>query len=136
MAWRMRKTISKVRGDILSMTMQEVSERYQIPMEILKEYEGWNLWDETEGGMENSKYNDDDLQRLEMIMTLHNIGFEGKEIEQYMRLYFLGNVTCAARMKILRKKREQILDKVHFHEKRLEDLDYLRYKTLEEMEGK
>ncbi|EET60868.1 MAG: MerR family transcriptional regulator [Marvinbryantia sp.] len=111
------------------MTIQEASERYQIPMEILKEYEKWNLCDQVKKVMGNWQYDDEDLQRLGMIMTLHNIGFQEKEIEQYMKLYLRGDVTTAERMRILKQKRDQTLDEIHFQEKRLEDLDYLRYKT-------
>ena len=115
------------------MTIQEASEKYQIPMEILKEYEQWNLCDEVKKVMGNWQYDDEDLQRLGMIMTLHNIGFEKKEIREYMKLYLRGDVTAAERMRILTQKRQQTLDEIHFQEKRLQDLDYLRYKTQNRM---
>ena len=111
------------------MTKKEASEKYQIPMEILDEYEKWNLCDEVKKVMGVWQYDDSDLEKLGMILTLHDIGFSKKEIEEYMHMYLKGDETAAKRMRILKQKREQTLDEIHFHEKRLEYLDYLRYKT-------
>lgn len=44
-----------------------------------------------------------------------------------MRLSVCETDTTEKRMQILTQKREQMLDKIHFYEKRLEQLDYLRY---------
>ena len=111
------------------MTKKEASEKYRIPMEILEEYEKWNLCSEVKKVMGAWQYDDVDLDRLGMIMTLHDIGFSNTEIEEYMHLYLKGDETAAKRMRILKQKREQTLDEIHFQEKRLEYLDYLRYKT-------
>lgn len=111
------------------MTKKEASEKYRIPMEILEEYEKWNLCGEVKKVMGAWQYDDVDLDRLGMIMTLHDIGFSNTEIEEYMHLYLKGDETVAKRMRILKQKREQTLDEIHFQEKRLEYLDYLRYKT-------
>lgn len=111
------------------MTKKEASEKYRIPMEILEEYEKWNLCSEVKKVMGAWQYDDVDLDRLRMIMTLHDIGFSNTEIEEYMHLYLKGDETAAKRMRILKQKREQTLDEIHFQEKRLEYLDYLRYKT-------
>ena len=31
------------------------------------------------------QYDDQDIERLSMIMTLHDIGFDSSEVEEYMR---------------------------------------------------
>lgn len=111
------------------MTKNEASEKYQIPVEILDEYERWNLCSEVKKVMGMWQYDDSDLEKLGMIMTLHDVGFTNTEIEEYMHLYLKGDETAAKRMRILKQKREQTLDEIHFQEKRLEYLDYLRYKT-------
>lgn len=114
------------------MTMQEMSRRYQIPEEVLKEYETWNLCS-TEGKVSgNWQYDDQDLELLGKVMTLHDIGFEKDEIKRYMRLCLHGGIASAERIRILKQKREQMLDEIHFQEKRLSDLDYLRYEELKE----
>lgn len=57
------------------MTKEEASERYQIPLKILQEYENWNLCGEVKTGMGAWQYDDQDLERLGMIMTLHQTGY-------------------------------------------------------------
>ena len=85
------------------MTIYEASERYNIPLEILREYESWGLCGAVKKVMGAWQYDDTDLERLSLIMTLHDIGFATDEIENYM------------------------LDEIHFREKQLDRLNYLRY---------
>lgn len=118
------------------MTKEETSERYQIPLKILQEYENWNLCGEVKTGMGAWQYDDQDLERLGMIMTLHQTGFDQKEIREYMELYLAGEETAAERMRILKEKRDAALDEIHFQEKKLESLDYLRYQIRKNMEEK
>lgn len=73
------------------MTKQEASERYNIPVEILDEYESWGLCGEVKKVMGAWRYDDRDLERLSMIMTLHDSGFTNAEVETYMRLFLAGN---------------------------------------------
>ncbi|MCB6345450.1 MerR family transcriptional regulator [Enterocloster lavalensis] len=110
------------------MTVNEASEKYHIPVEILKEYESWGLCGEVKMVMGVWQYNDQDLQRLGMIMTLHEIGFSNEEVEAYMRLFLKGDSTEKERLEMLKKKRGKVLDEIHFKEKQLDCMDYLRYK--------
>lgn len=110
------------------MTINEASERYQIPIEILKEYEGWGLCGTVKQVMGVWQYDDQDLERLSMIMALHDIGFTNGEVEIYMRLMLQGESTEAQRLRMLGKKREQALDEIHLKEKQVDRLDYLRHK--------
>lgn len=109
------------------MTIQEASERYHIPMKILKEYESWGLCGEVKKVMGAWQYDESDIERLSTIMTLHDIGFTNKEVEQYMKLLLMGKSTEQERMKMLNQKRSGTLDEIHFKEKQLDRLDYLRY---------
>lgn len=59
--------------------------------------------------------------------TLRDIGFEPDEIETYLRLALEGDRTVAQRMLMLGEKRRGMLDEIHFWEKRLDRLDYLRH---------
>lgn len=91
------------------MTIQEVSERYHIPMEILKEYESWEINGSAKKEMGAWQYDDTDLERLSLIISLHDMGFESQEVESYMKL--LGQEgTETQRMRMLNKKRYSILD--------------------------
>ena len=110
------------------MTVNEASEKYHIPVEILKEYESWGLCGEVKKVMGVWQYNDQDLQRLGMIMTLHEIGFSNEEVEAYMRLFLKGDSTEKERLEMLKKKRGKVLDEIHFKEKQIDCMDYLRYK--------
>lgn len=109
------------------MTMEEASKRYNIPKEILQEYEKWGLCGTVKKVIGAWQYDDSDIERLSMIMTLRDIGFENNEIARYMELVLQGDSTSAERMKILKQKRDHALDEMHFHQKRIDRLDYLRY---------
>ena len=67
------------------MTIYEASERYCIPIQILREYESWGLCGEVKKVMGSWRYDDSDLERLVTIMTLHDIGFTNTEVERYMK---------------------------------------------------
>ncbi len=114
-------------GKEQEMTVQEASERYNIPVKILKEYESWGLCDAVKNVMGVWQYDEEDIKRLSMIMTLHDIGFEKEEVETYMKLLLAGDSTQEERLKMLNKKRNVTLDEIHFKERQLDWLDYLRY---------
>ena len=109
------------------MTMQEASERYMIPIKILKEYESWGLCGAVKKVMGAWQYDDTDLERLSTIMTLHDIGFTSEEVESYMRLLLEQEDSGMARLRMLNQKRSATLDEIHFRERQLERLDYLRH---------
>ena len=62
-------------GKELQMTIQEASEKYNIPIKILQEYERWGLCGEVKKVMGSWHYDNSDIERLSTIMTLHDIGF-------------------------------------------------------------
>ena len=109
------------------MTIQEASERYQIPMHILREYESWGLCGAVKQMMGQRQYDDNDLKRLSTIMTLHDIGFTTDEVEVYMRLLLEGEPSSTRRLRMLEEKRSAALDEIHFKEHQLQRLDYLRH---------
>ena len=115
------------------MTKEEASRAYNIPIEILDEYESWGLCGTVKEVMGVWQYDDRDLERLSMIMTLHDIGFSNDEVECYMRLLLKGELTEDERMLMLNQKRKSALDEIHFKERQIERLDYLRYKIRKNM---
>ena len=118
-----------------SMTMQEASKRYMIPIKILKEYESWGLCGAVRKVMGAWQYDDTDLERLSTIMTLHDIGFTTEEVETYMRLLLEREDSDMARLRMLDQKRIAALDEIHFRERQLERLDYLRHELRKKTEG-
>src|SRR5699024_243423 len=101
--------------------------QYWIPIKILKEYESWGLCGAVKKVMGAWQYDDTDIERLSTIMTLHDIGFTTHEVETYMRLLLEQEGTDRARLRMLDEKRRAALDDIHFREKQLERLDYLRH---------
>jgi len=107
------------------MTIEEASKKYNIPINILKEYESWGLCQEVKKVMGSWQYDETDLERLSLIMTLHDLDFTVEEIEKYMKLSLEKNESEC--LKLLNKKRKGLLDEVHLKEKQLSRIDYLRY---------
>ena len=118
------------------MTINEASERYNIPLEILQEYERWGLCGAVKKVMGSWQYDDTDLERLSLIMTLRDIGFENAEIETYMKLLLDQDESEGQRLQMLEGKRKNLLDEIHFREKQLSHLDYLRYNIRKAQEDK
>lgn len=110
------------------MTIDEASRQYKIPIEILREYENWGLCGAVKNVMGAWQYDDSDLEKLSLIMTLHDIGFDTEEIEIYMRLLLEHENSGTERLRMLEEKRNKALDEIHFREKQLDRMDYLRYK--------
>ena len=110
------------------MTREEASRRYQIPVEVLDEYERWGLCGAVREVMGAWQYDDQDLERLSTIMALHDMGFAPQEVERYMRLLISEGNTAAERLRMLEKRRDAALDEIHLREKQLQRLDYLRYR--------
>ena len=97
-------------------------------MEILREYESWGLCGAVKKVMGAWQYDDEDIQRLSTIMSLHDVGFSNDEVETYMRLLLEGENTEQERLEIIRRRRDSTLDEIHFRQAQLDRLDYLQYK--------
>ena len=86
------------------MTIEEASKKYNIPIHILKEYESWGLCQEVKKVMGSWQYDETDLERLSLIMTLYDLDFSVEEIEKYMKLSLKKNENEC--LKLLNKKRK------------------------------
>ncbi len=117
------------------MTQQEASEHYNIPVSILQEYESWGLCGAVKKVMGVWQYDDEDLERLSTIMTLHDIGFTTEEVETYMRLLLEQPDSYKKRLRMMEEKRNETLDEIHFHERQLQRLDYLRHEIQKNKKG-
>lgn len=118
------------------MTIEEASIRYNIPVSVLQEYESWGLCSEVKKVMGDWHYDETDIERMSLIMTLHDVGFEKEEVEHYMHLLLAGAETEQERMEMLQKKRNGTLDEIHFKQKQLDRLDYLRYEMARQKQDK
>ena len=106
------------------MTFQEASRAYHIPKDILREYE--KLCVENKFTVSN-EFTDVDLERLGLVVTLRDAGFDNEQIGTYMQLFVQGERTRAERLRMLNEKRRDMLDEIHLCERQLDRLDYLRY---------
>ncbi len=109
------------------MTRKEVQERYQIPEDILQLYEKGHLCRCKCKAKEAYVYKDTNIENLENILTLYHSGFSPEEIKLYMQLLSEKELTAEQRLKILKRKRKETLERIHAQEKQLENIDYLRY---------
>lgn len=108
------------------MTIHEASERYLIPLSVLREYESWGLCTAVKQVMGAWQYDDRDLERLSMIMTLHDIGFLPADVERYMRLLSAGEGSEAERVRMLNEKRAATLAEIHLKEAQIARMDYIK----------
>ena len=114
------------------MTKDGASQRYRIPPHILDEYDSWGLCGALKKVMGAWQYDDEDLERLSTIMTLHDIGFTAEEVENYMRLLLEQPDSDRQRLLMMEEKRKATLDEIHFRERQLQRLDYLRHEIQKE----
>lgn len=98
------------------MTYDEMKKYYNIPEEIIKMYESWE-------SVKKKKEEEEVLEKLKLIILLKDSGFKEEEIKKYVE----GLTEDREKILILDRKRNYTLDKIHIYEKRLENLDYLRY---------
>ena len=109
------------------MDRKEVCENYLIPEKILEEYHAWGLCAAVGNVMAAWQYSDTDIERLSMVMALHDIGFDEGEVRRYMLLVLAGDDTGAERARMLEILRKRQLTEIHLREAQLERLDYLRH---------
>ena len=99
------------------MTKQEIAQRFNVPQQVLDEYEK-NIRSDTAG-----TYSDIDLALLSQIVTLYEIGFSSGQVQEY-----LNTSEKPAQLVLLNQKRQKLLSALHQQEERLDKLDFLRYK--------
>ena len=92
------------------MTKQEIAQRFNVPQQVLDEYE-------------KHIRSDTDLALLSQIVTLYEIGFSSGQVQEY-----LNTSEKPAQLVLLNQKRQELLSALHQQEERLDKLDFLRYK--------
>lgn len=100
------------------MTEEEMMKVYQIPIDILKQYEScWRA---------DGQYDERDVKNISLMMSLQECGFNDAETLDYLKLYLKENKQkeCMNRLESMRK---EILSEVHIKESQLNKIDCLRY---------
>lgn len=111
------------------MKKQDVSYTYNIPLSTLDYYESFNQ-------LKMGEYDEGDIEKLSLIISLQNLNFGQEEISDFMQLNELGERTKAQRIKVLKRKRQQLLDDIHHQQKTLDILDCLLYQMNDCCHGK
>ena len=117
------------------MTITEASKTYKIPLALLRWYAaehavGKEKNENEKGNAINATafhFSKEDIEKLSLIMTLQEIGFDKKEIKTWLCLQQNDKNSCAACLKMLNKLRSETLDAIHLKEKTLDRIDFLRY---------
>lgn len=109
------------------MTTSEIRRLYGIPETALKIYEEQVREIFSNKITEENEYSDQELEKISMVMTLQRFGFDDQEIGAFFGLAKKGQRTKQARLQMLQRRRNHILEEIHQKEKILDELDYIRY---------
>lgn len=112
------------------MTMDEAGKQYEIPDNVLEEYECLCEKQKSEIGV--WECTEQDLEYLSLMVTLHQIGFVPGEVKKYMKLVLQGKETAQVRLAMLNRERGKSMEEIHLCEGRVDLLDYLRYELQKE----
>ena len=86
-------------------------------MDVLREYE--------RRGFCSGDYSDEDISKLGLLLTLLDVGFTKDEAAEYLLLASEG---CRVeRLRMLERRRAQLLEDIHERETALSRIDYLRH---------
>lgn len=106
------------------MTIKEIGERFCIPAEKLRQYEAEGLITGTGLGDGTTDFSEAEVRDLGMICIFTKAGFTCEEIRQYLALD--GTKDGAERqVRMLRKKRGELLARLHCEQKLLDKIDYI-----------
>lgn len=118
------------------MTIKDISIQYNISMETLRYYEKVGLFDDVHKTNDIREYDDHDIERLSLILSLKNMGMSIESISRYVELDRLGKQSLEQRKQMLKLERIRLLDDIHHQQKQLDLLDYFLYQCKEEAHEK
>lgn len=93
------------------MTIKEVSEKYGITQDTLRYYERVGMIPpvtRTAGG--NRNYTEEDLRWVELARCMRSAGLPIEAMIEYVKLFREGDDTIPARLQLLTKQRERLLE--------------------------
>ena len=109
------------------MTIAEASRNYQIPAEILREYEEISHRWPRLALAEECECTEQDLKALDLLILLHTSGFNEQETRDYFASADDPGTQSHRQLGMLERKRTAVLKEIHQKEEQLNHLDYLRY---------
>ena len=109
------------------MQIKEVCRRFNVSRATLKYYEKEGLFEDVVRVNGIREYEDRDIERLSLIITLKNVGLTIDMIAKFIDCDEHNDETKTKRIKILQNERLKLLDDIHQQQKRLDSLDCLIY---------
>jgi len=107
------------------MTIKEVCEKYAITQDTLRYYEKAGVIPKVHRSCGGTRcYGEEDLKAIEYAVCLRKAGMSVAAIAEYVRLAAQGNETLAARLALLRREREQVLQQKLMYDEALLLMDY------------
>lgn len=113
--------------EVMELRIKEVSERFNITTATLRYYEKMGLFEDVSRINGIREYEDKDIERLSLIITLKNTGLSIEAIAKFIELDKDGANTINQRIKMLKNERQKILDDIHEQQNNLYSLDCLIY---------
>lgn len=107
------------------MTIKEVSEKYHITPDTLRYYERVGMIPavpRTAGGIRD--YGEADLGWVELAICMRGAGLPVEAMIEYVKLYQMGDSTFEARLHLLQKQREILMEQKRQVEETIDRLNY------------
>lgn len=108
-----------------SMTIKEVSEKYNISQDTLRYYERVKVIPKvtrTAGGIRD--YQEEDIKWVELAICMRNAGLPIESLIEYLNLYQQGDSTIGARLDLLKEQMELLQQQRKQIDKTMEKLSY------------
>ena len=108
-----------------SMTIKEVSEKYNISQDTLRYYERVKVIPRvtrTAGGIRD--YQEEDIKWVELAICMRNAGLPIESLIEYLNLYQQGDSTIGARLDLLKEQMELLQQQRKQIDKTMEKLSY------------
>ena len=107
------------------MTIREVSEKYGLSQDTLRYYERVGMIppvNRTAGGIRN--YTEEDLSWVELAKCMRSAGLPVEAMIEYVRMFREGDSTLSARLQLLTKQRDALLEQRRHIDATLARLNY------------
>lgn len=110
---------------MIKITIQEVSEKYNLTKDTLRYYEKEGLIGPiTKNASGVRDYSEADLARIEFVKCMRSAGLSIGVLREYMRLYDEGDYTKDERIKLLEDERDALKEKIRLMQDAYKKLEF------------
>ena len=106
------------------MTLEEASGRYGISVATLQMYENMGFLHQTAAGSGSDGYQESDFKKIGQVHELEELGMGPEEVKSFLALSDRNEKDCLTKTRILRKRREALLEEIHHKQQMLDHVDY------------